>query len=90
MALTHFRMLIHEFLNKDKDIFPEEDPLIILDSESSACMAHNGKDTNHTRHIYRRVNLVRNGENCKMHKTTDVKEVCNCHTLQLRMLEKMI
>ena len=31
-------------------------------------MAKNGKDTKHTRHIYRRVNLVRNGENCKIHK----------------------
>ena len=31
-------------------------------------MAKNGKDTRHTRHITRRVHLVRNGENCKMHK----------------------
>ena len=31
-------------------------------------MADNGKDTNNTKHISRRVHLVRNDENCKMHK----------------------
>ena len=31
-------------------------------------MAKNGKGTKHTRHIARRIHLVRNGENCKMHK----------------------
>ena len=31
-------------------------------------MADNGKDTKHTRHIYRRVHFVSNGEKCKMHK----------------------
>ena len=31
-------------------------------------MAKNGKDTNHTRHIARIMNLVRNGEKCKMNK----------------------
>ena len=45
MALAHFRMLIHELLNKDPDIVPEEAPLIVLDSKSSMCMAKNGKDT---------------------------------------------
>ena len=35
MALAHFRMLIHEFLNKDPDIVPEEAPLIVLDSKSA-------------------------------------------------------
>ena len=63
MALSHFRMLIHEFLNKDTDIVPEEAPIIILDSKSNVCMAKNGKDTKHTRHINRKVHLVRNGEN---------------------------
>ena len=33
MALAHFRMLIHELLNKDLEIVPEEDPLIVLDSK---------------------------------------------------------
>ena len=32
------------------------------------CMAKNGKDTKHTRHIARRIYFVRNGEKCKMHK----------------------
>ena len=68
MALENFRMLIHEFLNKDTYIFPEEVPLIILDSESAVCMANNIRDTKHTRHIARRIHFVRNGENCKMHK----------------------
>ena len=54
-------MLVHELFNKDPDIVPEEAPIIILDSKSAVCMASNGKDTNHTRHISRRVHLVRNG-----------------------------
>ena len=32
------------------------------------CMAKNGKDTKHTRHIARRIQFVRNGENYNMHK----------------------
>ena len=67
MGLAHFRMLIHEFLNKDPDIVPEEAPLIVLGSKSSLCMAKNVKDTKHTRHISRRMHFVRNGEKCKMH-----------------------
>ena len=39
-----------------------------MDSKSAVCMAKNGKDTKHTRHITRIIDLVRNGENCKMHK----------------------
>ena len=54
-------MLIYDFLNKDPYIVLEEALLIILDSKSSACMANNGNDTNHTRHITRRVTFVRNG-----------------------------
>ena len=68
MALTHFRMLVHELLNEDTDMVPEEAPLIVLDSKSDMCMAKNGKDTKHTRHIARRMNFVRNGEKCKMQK----------------------
>ena len=67
MALAHFMMLIHEFLNKDPYIVPEEAPLIILDRKSAVCMANYGKDTKHKRHIWRRMNFVRNGENFKMH-----------------------
>ena len=69
MALAHFRMLTHEFLNKDPYIVPEEAPLIILNIKSDMCMAKNGKYTKHTRHIARRIHLVRNGEKCKMLKT---------------------
>ena len=67
MDLAHFRMLIHEFFSKDPDIAHEEAPLIVLDSKSAMCMANNGKDTKHTRHIARRIHFVRNGEKCKMH-----------------------
>ena len=85
MALAHFRMLIHELLNKDPEKVPEEDPLIVLDSKSDMCMAKNGKDTKHTRHIARRMYFVRNGENCKMKKLISGKEVCSWKKLVLRM-----
>ena len=68
MALAHFRMIIYELLNKDPDIFPEESPMIVLYSKSYMCMANHGKDTKHTRHIARRMHLVRNGEKYKMHR----------------------
>ena len=61
MALAHFRMLIHELLNKDQDIVPEEAHLIVLDSKSAICISKNGTDTKHTRHIARRIHFVRNG-----------------------------
>ena len=38
MALANFRMLIHELLNKDPDIVPEESPLMILYSKYTVCM----------------------------------------------------
>ena len=47
---------------------PKKAPLIDLDKKSSMCMAKNGKYTKHTRQIARRMNFVRNGEKCKMHK----------------------
>ena len=68
MALAHFRMLIHELLNEDPDRVPNEAPLIVLDSKSGMCMAKNGKDTKHTRHIARIMHFVRNGKKCKMRK----------------------
>ena len=68
MALAHFRILIHELLNKDPEIVPEESPLIVLDSKSDMCMAKNSNYTKHTRHIARRMNFVRNGEKWKIHK----------------------
>ena len=67
MGLAHVRMLIHKFLNKDPEIFTQEAPLIVLYSKPAVCMANNCKYTKHTRHIARRMHLVRNGEKCKMH-----------------------
>ena len=61
-------MLIHELSNKDQEIFPEQVPLIVLDSKSAICMANIGKDTKHTRHISKIMYFVRNREKCKMHK----------------------
>ena len=61
-------MLVHELLNEDPDMVPKEDSLIVLDSKYDMCMAKNGKDTKHTRHIERRMHFVRNGEKCNMHK----------------------
>ena len=68
MDLAHFRMLVHELLNEDPDMVRKEDPLVVLDSKSAMCMAKNGRDTKHTRHISRRMHFVRNGEKCKMQK----------------------
>ena len=68
MALAHFRMLVHGLLNEDPDMVPKEPILIVFDSKSAMCMAKNGKDTKHTRHISRRIHVVINGEKCKMHK----------------------
>ena len=68
MALANFRMLIHELLNEDPDIVPEEAPLTFLVSKSDMFMAKNGKYTKHTRHIARRMHFLKNGEKCKMHK----------------------
>ena len=61
-------MLIHELLNKDPDIVPEEAPLIVLDGKSATCLDNNGKTNKHTRHIASRMHFVRNGEKCKMQK----------------------
>ena len=58
-------MLMNEFLNNNTYIFTEEEPLIILDSKSAVCMDNNCKDTKNTRHITRKVNLVRNDEKYK-------------------------
>ena len=38
-------------------------------------MAKNDKDTKHTRHIYRRINFVRNDEECNFHKAAWCEEV---------------
>ena len=81
MALANFRMLIHELLNEDPDMVPEEAPLIVLHSKSAMCMDNNGKDTKHTRYIVRIMHLVRNGENARCTKSNGVKEVYSWQTL---------
>ena len=55
-------------LKKDPDVVPEKAPIIIFDIKPAVCMANNGKNTKHTRHISRRMNFVRNGEEWNMHK----------------------
>ena len=55
MALAHFRVLIHELVNKDPDIVTEEAPLVVFVIKSDMCMANNGNDTRQTRHIARRM-----------------------------------
>ena len=62
MSLAYFRMLVHEFLNKDPGIVPEEAPQIILDSKPAVCMTKNGKCTKQKRHLSRRVNFVSYGK----------------------------
>ena len=68
MALSYFRMLNNELFKKYPYVVPEQAPLIILDRKSDICMAKNGKDTKHTRHVSRRMHFVRNGEECKLYK----------------------
>ena len=68
MALAHFSMLINELLKNDPDIVPEEAPVILLDIKYVVCISKNGKYTNNTRHISRRVNSVRNCDKFKMQK----------------------
>ena len=68
MSLTHFSMLIREFLNEDLDMVLKKATLILLDSKSAMYMTNNGKDTKHTRQITRIMLFVRDGEKCKMHK----------------------
>ena len=63
MSLAHFMILIHELLNNDPEIVPEEAPLIVLDSKSAMFMAKNGKDNKHIRHITMIMKVLRNGKN---------------------------
>ena len=58
-----------DFMNKDKDVVPEQAPPIILDRKYAMFMANNGKKTKQTRHIVMRMNFVRNGEECNTNKT---------------------
>ena len=64
MAISHFRVINNDLMNKDLDVVPEQAPCIILDIKSAVCMSNNVKDTKHTRHIARKIHFVRNGEEC--------------------------
>ena len=55
-------------MNKDPDLVPERSPIIILDIKPDVCMDNNCKYNKHTRHIDRRINFVRNFEECNLHK----------------------
>ena len=90
MDLSHFRMLIHEWLNKDTYIVPEEEPLTILDSKSYLCTLKNGKDTKNTKHIDIRVHFVINGEKCKRHKSDWFEGGLELADISTKILERMI
>ena len=74
-------MLIHEFLNKDTYIVLGEPPLIILNKKADVCMARNGKDTNYTRRIARRVRSVKMVRNENCIRLNGVRKLCNWQTL---------
>ena len=67
--IAHFSILIIELFNNDPDVVPEQEHLIILDIKSAICMANNNKESKHTRHISRRINFIRNGEEFNFLKT---------------------
>ena len=69
MDPAHFRMLINDLWNKDPDVDPEHEPLIILDSKSDICMAKNGKETKHTKQIVRRMHFLINVEEWNFNNT---------------------
>ena len=69
MVLAHSIIINNELLNKDTYVVPEQSPLIILDIKSAVCMGNNCKDTQHTRHIFRRMYFVINGEQWNLYKT---------------------
>ena len=48
---------------------PEQVSIIILDIKSAICMAKNGKDTKHTRHIPIGMHFVINGKELNLNKT---------------------
>ena len=55
-------MLNNEIMNKDQYVVLEQAPFIILDIISYVCIDNNGKDTKHTRDIYRWIYFVKNGQ----------------------------
>ena len=49
-GFSTFQDVNHAFLNNDTEIVPEEAPMIILDINSSICMANKGKGTKKKTH----------------------------------------
>ena len=62
MVLENTRMINNEFMNKIPYVVPEQALIIILDVKLAIGMDNNGIDIKQTRHIYRRLHLVRHGE----------------------------
>ena len=58
MVLANFIMLNNDIMNKDPYVVPYQAPIVIIDKISSVCMANNGKNTKHTRHICIRMHFV--------------------------------
>ena len=65
-GFINFKDVNSSIFEQNPGIVPEESPMIVLYNKSSMCVANNGKDTKHTRHIVRRIHLVRNSEKYKM------------------------
>ena len=68
MVLENTRMINNEFMNKIPYVVPEQALIIILDVKLAIGMDNNGIDIKQTRHIYRRLHLVRHGEEWNFHK----------------------
>ena len=83
-------MLIHELLDKDPDIVTEEATFINLDSKSAMCVANNGKDIKHTRHIAIIMHFIRKAENPRCKRLIGVREVFNWQTLVPKLLVSLI
>ena len=90
MDLAHFRLLIHELLRKDPNIFPEEAPAIVLYSKYAMCVATNGNYIKHKRHIASRIFFKGMVKSERCTKLTGVRKVYNWQTLLTRILVSMI
>ena len=62
MDLEHLRMMNIELLNKDPDVVPEQEHIIILDNKSAVYIDKNSKDTKYNRHISIIMHFIRNGK----------------------------
>ena len=67
MDLANFMIRNNVLLEKDPGVVSEQAHFIILYSKYYVCMYKNVKDTKHIRHISRRMHIVINCEDCKLH-----------------------